>query len=86
MKIKKGCGVMPHDPIQQLSDETFIKEVIWQCLRDGDPQGAVEALEEHIMVKNISKMDVPRTTVYRALSEKKPTLETFSKILHAVIA
>jgi hypothetical protein len=47
LRVKKGMKLAKHDPFKALLDEKLIARAFWECLRDNDPEGAMEVLRAH---------------------------------------
>ena len=90
LKIRENAGVVEHDPLKEILNEEFIDAAILECLKNNDPQGAMEVLEIYInALKSVksevfAEVDLPKTTAYRSFRSKNPTLKTFSRLMHAV--
>lgn len=90
LKIRDDSGVLEHDPLKELLDETFIDAAIMECLKNNDPEGAMEVLRIYMNALNCAKNELfaeaklPITTAYHSLRSKNPTLKTFSKLMHAI--
>src|ERR1700722_7359370 len=86
MKLKKEPR--EYDPMKDLLDDQLIAQAFWECLKDNDPEGAMEILEAHLHAKNKSKLarenDWPRTTIYHAFKSKNPSLPTVAKLVHPI--
>lgn len=86
MKFKKKPR--EYDPMKVLLDDRLIAQAFWECLKNNDPEGAMEILEAHLRAKNKSKLarehDLPRTTIYHAFKSKNPSLHTVAKLVHAI--
>lgn len=83
----KDLEVSKFDPVKNLTDKKFIGSVIMECLTTNDPEGVVDAIECYLNARNMSKLlkkaNVPRSTAYRFLNKKNPTIKTLAKILSA---
>ena len=62
-KLKKSLenGNLPkgftyYDPTERLLDKELIAKAILECLRDNDPDGALEVLKIHIDALNVMRM------------------------------
>ena len=86
-KLKAGVKVTSFNPSKYLNNEKFIAEVIWECLKNNDPEGVMEALEVYFETVNKSRFSdeskVPRSTLYHSLAKKNPTLKTLAKLVNA---
>lgn len=88
-KIKPGMGVEVYDPTQALLDEERIGRAIWECLKNGDPEGVIEVVQIHLNALNKTQCaktaHLPKTTLYHSLRSKNPTIRTLAKLIHAFI-
>ena len=88
MKLKKKT--IPYSPTQELLDEDFISKAFWECLKNNDPEGAVEILETHLEIVNkvraAEKHELSRSTMYHALKGKNPTIKTVAKLVNCFSA
>jgi probable addiction module antidote protein len=88
MKLKKDTGLKEYSPTEELLDEKFIAMAIWDCLKNNDPQGVIEILETHLEVVNKVKAareaKISRSSLYKALKGKNPTLKTVAKLVHCL--
>ena len=88
LKLRPGVKLKSYSPTKQLADEEFISKVIWECLKNNDPDGVIEILEAHFEAVNKLKFSrestIPRATIYHLFSSKNPTLKTLAKVIHAV--
>src|SRR5947207_5673408 len=90
LKIRKNAGVVEHDLLKEFLNEEFIHAAIMECLKNNDPEGAMEILQIYINALHKAKKElfteaqVPKTTAYHSLRSKNPTLKTFSKRLYAM--
>lgn len=89
VKIRENAGVVEHDPLKELLDEQFIDAAILECLKNDDPEGAMEVLQIYIKALSRAKKEMfadaklAKTTAYHSMRSKNPTLKTFSKLMHA---
>lgn len=85
-KLKKNAGLIPYSPTEELLDENFIAQAVWECLKNNDPEGVVEVIQAHLRVVNKSKaaqkMDLPRSSMYNAIRGKNPTVKTLAKLVN----
>lgn len=51
-RLKKGVRVSTHNPLKTLTNEKLIAQAFWECLRDNDPEGALEVLNAHLNALN----------------------------------
>lgn len=89
LKIRQNSGVVKHNPLKELTNEKFIDAAILECLKNNDPEGAMEVLRIYMDALNRTKVKLftgsklAKTTGYHSLRSKNPTLKTFSKLMHA---
>ncbi len=85
--LREDVGITEYKLEATLLDIKLIGTAIVQCLIDNDPDGVVEIIEGHLSSLNKSRFlknaDVPRSTMYRILKQKNPTIKTLAKIMHA---
>ncbi|MES2122103.1 MAG: hypothetical protein V4492_04915 [Chlamydiota bacterium] len=78
-----------HDPFKTLLDEQLVAQAFWECLKDNDPEGAMEVISAHLTALNKAQFakesDIPRSTVYYSMKSKNPTLRTVAKLIHCGI-
>jgi len=88
--LKTDAGVVKHNPLKELLNEKFIDAAIIECLKNNDPEGAMEVLQIHMNALSRAKAELfaeaklSKTTAYHSLRTKNPTLKTFSKLMHAM--
>ena len=86
LKLKKGVKLTKHDPFKALLDEKLIAQAFWECLKENDPEGAMEILSAHLMALNKSHLakeaEMPRSTLYHSLKSKNPTIKIITAITH----
>ena len=86
LKLKKDAPVTECSATERLLDENFISQAFWECLKNNDPEGAVEIIETHLEVVNkvkvAQKMNLSRATLYHALKGKNPTIRTLAKLVN----
>lgn len=86
LRLKKGVKLAKHDPFKSLLDEKLIAQAFWECLKDNDPEGALEVITAHLQALNkvhfAKKAILPRSTIYHSLKNKNPTLKTVAKLIH----
>lgn len=68
-----------HDPFKALLDEKLIAQAFWNCLKENDPEGAMEVLNAHLMA--LGKVQLTASATYQTRS-KNPTLRTVAKLIH----
>jgi len=87
-KIRKDAEIYPLELSKDLTDEKLIGQAFWECLRDNDPEGAVEMiaiyLREVNKLKHSTEKNISRSTLYRSLRRKNLTIKTVAKILHSL--
>ncbi len=85
-RLKKGIHLSTHDPLKTLTNQKFVAQAFWECLRDNDPEGAAEIIAIHVTALNKSQLaeeeGIPRSTIYHYLRNKNPTLKTIAKLVH----
>ena len=88
-KIKSGVGIDLYDPTISLLDEDRIGRAIWECLKEGDPEGVIEIIRIHLEAVNKTQLskdaNLPKTTLYYSLKSKNPTIKTLAKLIHACL-
>lgn len=86
IQLKEDVNVIAYSPTQHLLDEDFIAKVIWECLKNNDPQGVMEVIETHLEIVNKVKAaentELPRSTMYNAFKGKNPTIKTLAKLVN----
>jgi len=89
LRLKKGRGVKKHDPFKLLINEKLVAQAFWDCLKENDPNGALEIISAHLNALNkveIAKAaEMPRSTIYYSMKSKNPTLKTMAKLIHATV-
>lgn len=89
MKLKKDTGLKKYSPTQELLDEKFIALAIWDCLKNNDPEGVMEIIETHLEAVNkvriAKEANISRSSLYKALKGKNPTLRTIAKLVHCLV-
>ena len=85
--LKKETNIF--NPDKYLLDENFIAQAIWECLKENDPEGVIDILQEHFKAKNKSNIsktkNINRSTIYHCFRNKNPSLNTLAKLIHATI-
>lgn len=85
--LRKDTGIKEFSPTQELLNEKFIAQAIWECLKNNDPEGVIEILQIHLEACNKSQFakdaTLPRSTLYNSLKSKNPQLRTLAKFIHA---
>jgi DNA-binding phage protein len=86
MKLKAKTGFEEYSPTEELMDEAFIAQAMWECLKNNDTAGVLEVIEAHLeavnKVKATKKAELARSTMYNALKGRNPTLKTLAKLVH----
>ena len=86
LRLKKGVRLSKHDPFKVLLDEKLIAQAFWECLKDNDPEGAMEVISAHLNALNkvhlAKEAEMPRSTLYHSLKSKNPTIKTVAKLIH----
>ena len=89
LKLKKGVKLIKHDPFKALLDEKLVAQAFWECLKENDPEGAMEILSAHLTALNKSHLakeaEMPRSTLYHSLKSKNPTIKTVAKLIHCTL-
>ena len=89
MKLKKNTGIRLSNPREELLNEELIGQAIWECLKNGDPEGVIEVIHIYLDAVNKTQLakenDIARSTVYHTLRSKNPTVKTLAKLVHACI-
>ena len=89
-KLKKNANVTEIDSAQRLTDEKFIGEAIFDCLKNNDPEGLMEVISTYLeavnKVKAAEEHKLPRATMYKALKGKNPTIRTLAKLVNCCTA
>src|SRR5437762_14296249 len=89
LRLKKGVKLSKHDPFKALLDEKLIAQAFWECLKDNDPEGAMEVISAHLNALNkvhlAKEAEMPRSTLYHSLKSKNPTIKTVAKLIHCSI-
>ena len=89
LRLKKGVKIQRHNPFKTLLNEKLIAQAFWECLKDNDPDGAMEVLNAHLNALNkvvlAKDAEVSRTTIYNSFKNKNPTLRTVAKMIHCSI-
>ena len=86
LRLKKGVRLVKHDPFKSLLDEKLIAQSFWECLKENDPEGAMEVISAHLHALNkvhlAKDAEMPRSTLYHSLKNKNPTIKTVAKLIH----
>ena len=87
ISLRDDAGIAEFNPTATLLDTKLIGAAIVQCLIENHPDEIIEIIEEHINCLNKSKFledaAIPRSTMYRLLKKKNPTIRTLAKLMHA---
>jgi DNA-binding phage protein len=85
-KLKRKAGLIPYSPTEELLDETFIAQAVWECLKNNDPEGVVEVIQAHLRVVNKTRaaqqINLPRSSMYNAIKGRNPTVKTLAKLVN----
>ena len=85
--MRDDAGIIIFSPTEELRDIKLIGAAIMECLIANDPAGVMEVIESHLEAINKSKFlkdaGIPRSTMYKLLKMKNPTIKTLAKIIHA---
>lgn len=86
LRLKKGVKLSKHDPFKTLLDEKLIAQAFWECLKENDPEGAMEVINAHLNALNkmqfAKESEIARSTMYHSMKSKNPTLRTVAKLIH----
>ena len=86
MHLRKDAPIFSHSPSAALTDEKLMAQAFWQCLKDNQPEAAVDVIATYLEQVNKLKLSkerqIPRATLYRGLRRKNLTIKTVAKILH----
>lgn len=89
MRLKNDPSLEEYDPIKELLDEKFIASAVWECLRNNDPEGVMEIIQTHLEIVNKVKAaehtELPRSTMYKAIKRKNPTVKTLAKLINCCV-
>ena len=89
-RTKKAATPHHYNPVQELLNETLIRDAIWKRLQNDDAAGVMKVLEAHLeaVEKEALCRDaaLARSTLYHSLKAKNPTLKTLAKLVSAVHA
>jgi len=89
MKLKTREGLKRYSPTKRLLDEEFIAKALWECIKNNDPNGAIEVIQAHLRAVNKTKAakdtELPRSTMYNAIKGKNPTIKTLAKLVHCCL-
>ncbi len=87
-KIRKDAEIYPLELSKDLTNENLIAQAFWECLRNNDPEGAVEMIAIYLREANKLKFsketNTSRSTIYRSLHRKNLTIKTVAKVLHSL--
>ena len=86
LRLKKGIKLPKHNPFKVLLDEKLIAQAFWECLKENDPDGAMEIISVHFQALNkvhlAEEAEMPRSTLYHTMKSKNPTIKTVAKLIH----
>ena len=78
-------GVRTFDPMAKLLNKKFTLEVIFECISNGDIEGAKEAFLNYLWAVNKSRLakesHISRSTIVHCLEHKNPTFDTFLRVM-----
>ena len=84
--LRDNVGITSFSPTEKLKDINLIGAAIMECLVENDPAGAMEAIKTHLEAMNktafLKEAGIPRSTMYKSLKTKNPTLKTLAKIMY----
>jgi len=88
LNLKDHPELEAFSPTEKLGCEEFIAQVLWECLKNNDPEGVLEAVAAFIHAKNklalTKRSGLPRSTLYDTLKKKaNPTLKTLAHLINA---
>ena len=90
LRTKKAVTPKPYNPVQELLNETLIRDAIWECLQNDDSEGVIKVLKAHLEAVGKEALcrdaSLARSTFYHSLKAKNPTLKTLAKLVSAVHA
>lgn len=86
LRLKKGIKLAKHNPFKTLLNEKLIAQAFWECLKENDPEGAMEVISAHFQALNkvhlAKEAEMPRSTLYHTMKSKNPTIKTVAKLVH----
>ena len=87
VEFKDFSGLKKWDPKKELLNKSFVFEAITECLKDGDPEGAVEVFMIYLRAVNRRKLardsGVSRSTIEHGLKRRNTTIKTAFQLLSA---
>jgi DNA-binding phage protein len=83
---KNPLKPIPYDPLEDLLDEKIVGGAFLEYLQDNDHEGTLEVIA--IYLEAINKKAHPdasfsKSTFYKSLKSKNPTLKTLAKLVSA---
>ena len=83
--VKASVKTMPHDPLDNLKDRSFITKALFDCMVEGDMEEFKDTVRAHYEAVNTAKalkeVGLKKRTFYDAISEDgNPSLETVFKL------
>ena len=88
-KLKKGVKLTDYDPYKNIANEKFMAQAFWECLKNNDPEGAMEMISIYINAVNKMRLSeekkMSRSTIYNSMKKKNPTIKTVAKIIHFLV-
>lgn len=89
MKLRQDTGIRKSNPREELLNEELIGRAIWECLKEGDPEGVIEVIRIYLEAVNKTEVaresSMARSTLYHTLKSKNPTIKTLAKLVHACV-
>ena len=88
-RLKADADVISVSSAKRLLDQELIFKALWQCLVEQDVEAFKDVLRGHLEAVNKKELAkrsrTSRRTLHRILSkEGNPTLESVSKVIHAL--
>lgn len=72
--IKRGSGVKRFNPDKILLNKKLVLAGIWECLAEGDLEGAIEILKIHMRARTAAQRDRAKVTkASRKMPKKRST-------------
>lgn len=86
LKLRKDTGVRRWDPTKEILKGDTIAKAVWECLLNGDSEGAIEMILIYLDVVNqarmLKKSPSSRPVAFHGLRSKNPTIKTLAKLIH----
>lgn len=87
-KIREDAQVYPLELSKDLTDDKLVAQAFWECLKENDPEGAMEMVAIYVRevnkLKHSKEKNISRSTLYRSLRRKNLTIKSAAKILHSL--